>query len=228
VTTQQSRTSWGAAGRAVPLLGILLVGLAACAGKARSVPSGAPAGESGGNGGQLGGDPRDASLAGGSGGTSDAGSSAGTSDAGVQRTRECGPADLPGAPCTPGTCFGTRCGIRFDLECTAGEWQVRRLDGESTAWDFVCPPENEPVFDLSQITRGQCCGEPGRGTELPPSEGCGYCPETAPNDQDSCALPADCSPRIVDCFYSCCCYGTVTWAQCDGERWHVTTNCSWK
>ena len=88
---------------------------------------------------------------------------------------------------------------------------------------------NERIYDIGEIDTGACCGEilPKNDvhTEAP---SCDLCPQGAPDDGAPCSLPDDCAPSVIDCFYKCCCYGTTIWAQCDGKRWHVATNCSSK
>jgi hypothetical protein len=141
-------------------------------------------------------------------------------------SRPCGPDELPGQPCEDPRCWGTRCGVRFNLACLGGTWTV---DSPALAWELVCPPGSESVFSVSEIDKGACCGDLRPRNDVhtePPS--CEYCPEAAPQDGDACGLPDECMPQLIDCFYDCCCYGTTTWAQCDGERWHVATNCSSK
>ncbi|HET9952963.1 MAG TPA: hypothetical protein VFQ61_00595 [Polyangiaceae bacterium] len=139
-------------------------------------------------------------------------------------SRACSEGDVPGAQCEDPHCFGRRCGVRVDLVCRNGSW--KNLNS-SLAWDLTCPRGNEGVTDVGEIVTGACCGEELPKNDVftePPS--CNLCPDAAPNDGDSCSLPNDCAPAIIDCFYECCCYGETIWAQCDGKRWRVATNCS--
>jgi len=141
-------------------------------------------------------------------------------------SRPCEEGDVPDAPCEDSRCWGTRCGVRFDLICKDGVWSSA---DSPLAWELVCPVSDEAIYDVRDIKMGACCGELLAKNDVhtePPS--CNLCPEAAPNDGSPCSLPSDCAPAIIDCFYKCCCYGTTTWAQCDGERWHVATNCSSK
>lgn len=144
-------------------------------------------------------------------------------------TREvgtCRSGDLPGEPClAEAMCWSTRCGVHFELACQAGSWVV---DGSSLAFEMVCQPSDEFTYAIRDITTGACCGERGPRNEVTEPQSCELCPGVAPRDGEPCALPDDCNPRIIDCFYDCCCYGTTTWAQCDGESWHVATDCSGK
>jgi hypothetical protein len=114
--------------------------------------------------------------------------------------------------------------VRFDLTCKDDTWD----SGDSTlAWELVCPVPSDSVYDVGDIKEGACCGEVLPRNDVysePPS--CDLCPAMAPRDGEPCSLPDDCAPAIIDCFYKCCCYGNVTWAQCDGTEWHVATNCS--
>lgn len=140
--------------------------------------------------------------------------------------RPCRAADVPDAPCEDSRCGGTRCGVSFELICKDGAWSSA---SSPLAWELVCPVKDEAVYDIRDIKAGACCGELLAKNDVytePPS--CNLCPEAAPNDGSPCSLPSDCAPAVIDCFYKCCCYGTTTWAQCDGERWHVATNCSSK
>jgi hypothetical protein len=141
-------------------------------------------------------------------------------------SRPCGPDELPGQPCEDLRCWGTRCGVHFNLACVAGTWAV---DYPALAWELVCPTGNESIYDLGEIDIGACCGDlrPRNDVDTQPPS-CEHCPEAAPQDGDACRLLDDCMPQLIDCFYDCCCYGNMTWAQCDGERWHVATNCSGK
>ena len=111
-----------------------------------------------------------------------------------------------------------------DLVCESGAWVT--VDS-SHASDLVCPEGTESVTSLADITVGACCGElrPRNRAPIEPAS-CELCPQFAPEAGAPCSLPDDCTPRLIDCFYSCCCYGSTTWAQCDGETWHVTTDCS--
>lgn len=137
----------------------------------------------------------------------------------------CRTTDLPGEPCEEALCWSSRCGVHFQLACQDGAWVV---DGSSLAFEMMCQTSDEFAYDIRDITTGACCNDriPRNEAREPPS--CELCPGVAPRDGEACALPDSCSPRIIDCFYSCCCYGTTTWAQCDGERWHVATDCSGK
>jgi hypothetical protein len=135
----------------------------------------------------------------------------------------CQDRDVPGAPCQDERCYGTRCGVRFDLLCENGAWSSA---GSSLAWELVCPSA-EPIFDIAGIEVGACCAEHlARNDLYTEPQSCELCPPGAPVDGEPCSLPDDCAPAVIDCFYKCCCYGNTTWAQCDGERWHVATNCS--
>lgn len=141
-------------------------------------------------------------------------------------SRPCTARDAPGKRCDAPRCLGERCGVRFELFCMEGAWG----SGDSSlAWDLVCPVASEPIYDIRDIKQGACCGDvlPRRDLYTEPNS-CSLCPEAAPVDGDPCALPDDCKPAIIDCFYKCCCYGNLTWAQCDGQEWHVATNCSAK
>lgn len=137
----------------------------------------------------------------------------------------CHAADLPGQPCQDGTCWSARCGVRFQLACQAGTWIV---DGSALAFDMVCQPEDEFTSAITDITTGACCSDwrPRNNPAEPPS--CELCPAETPRDGEACSLPSDCSVPILDCFYDCCCYGTMAWAQCDGQHWRVATDCSGK
>jgi hypothetical protein len=136
-------------------------------------------------------------------------------------TGSCGVDDRPGAPCEKPSCGSSRCGVAFHLTCHEGVWV---LEKPSAAFELTCAAEDEFSYGLPDLTSARCCGE-----QRPRAEGsCELCPTEAPENGDACTLPDDCSPRVLDCFYSCCCYGTTTWAQCDGERWHVATDCSGK
>jgi hypothetical protein len=199
-----------------PLSLLVLVSVAAsCDGSSRN--EGQPSAESAGTGGSAG--------VGGSAG-------AGASSAGAPAidippsSPRCLAQDAPGAPCGYPACWGTRCAIRFDLTCDGGVWSAR---DSTLAWDLVCPAGNDSVNSLGDIEMGACCGELLPKNDLhtePPS--CDLCPGDAPDDGDPCSLPDDCAPAVIDCFYKCCCYGNTTWAQCDGTRWRVVTNCSSK
>jgi len=138
--------------------------------------------------------------------------------------RPCSPSDTPGERCENLRCWGKRCGVRFDLTCKDGAWDR----GESTlAWELSCPVPIDSVYDVGDIQQGACCGAVLPRNDVyqePPS--CNLCPQAAPQNGEPCSLPAECAPPIIDCFYKCCCYGDLTWAQCDGERWHVATTCS--
>lgn len=137
---------------------------------------------------------------------------------------ECTPSDAPGVACSAPRCWGQRCGVRFDLTCKNGIWD----SGDSSlAWELVCPVSTDLNNDIRGIDQGACCGEllPRNDVYTEPAS-CSLCPETTPKEGDACSLPSSCAPAIIDCFYKCCCYGTLTWAQCDGTRWHVATNCS--
>ena len=162
-----------------------------------------------------------------SGGTSSDVSSAGASEITDPTTSlSCQETDVPGAPCEDARCYGTRCGVRFDLVCKGGAWST---GDSSLAWELVCPATDEPIYDIGGIKAGACCGELLPKNDVhdePPS--CNLCPQAAPDDGAPCSLPDDCAPPVIDCFYDCCCYGNTTWAQCDGKRWRVATNCSSK
>lgn len=140
--------------------------------------------------------------------------------------RPCAPQDAPGQPCNAVRCWGDRCGVHFELNCKDGAWD----EGDSSlAWELVCPVPSESVYDIGDIEQGACCGSVLPRNDVysePPS--CDLCPAATPRDGDPCSLPDDCAPPIIDCFYKCCCYGNLTWAQCDGQQWHVATNCSGK
>ena len=170
----------------------------------------------------------DAGSAAAHGGTSSDVSSAGAPGISDPSTtsRSCDETDVPGAPCKDARCYGTRCGVRFNLACKGGAWS----SGDSSlAWELVCPVGNEPIYDIGELKTGACCGELLPKNDVytePPS--CNLCPEGAPVDGAPCSLPEDCAPPVIDCFYKCCCYGNTIWAQCDGKRWHVATNCSGK
>lgn len=138
-------------------------------------------------------------------------------------SRSCQEADVPGAPCEDPRCHGARCGVRLELNCEGGAWSNR---DSSLAWELVCPASDEPIYDVGDVKAGACCGQLLPKSTQPPS--CSLCPEAAPDDGALCSLPDDCAPPLIDCFYKCCCYGNTTWAQCDGKRWHVATNCSAK
>jgi hypothetical protein len=157
-------------------------------------------------------------------GTSSAGAPPTIDPIGV--TRPCAPSDAPGEPCDGSGCWGRRCGVRFDLTCKGGTWD----SGPSVlAWQLACPVPGDSVHDIGDIEQGACCAEVLPRNDVysePPS--CDLCPQAAPQDGEPCSLPAECAPPMIDCFYKCCCYGSLTWAQCDGERWHVATNCSSK
>ena len=138
--------------------------------------------------------------------------------------RPCVPQDAPGQPCDAERCWGSRCGVPFMLTCHEGTWESA---DSSPAWELVCPAPPESVYDIDDIKQGACCGSLLPRNDVysePPS--CGLCPDTAPQDGDLCSLPNDCAPAVIDCFYKCCCYGDLIWAQCDGKAWHVATNCS--
>jgi hypothetical protein len=134
-------------------------------------------------------------------------------------------ADSPDAP----WCLARHCGVVGHLVCVEGIWELLgHTEGTTTPWDFVCAPEEEGAYGITEITQGQCCG--ARVSSATDPLECRYCPAAAPVDGSSCNLPAECggdaSSRIIDCFYRCCCYGHRKWAQCDGQRWHVVTDCS--
>lgn len=154
-------------------------------------------------------------------------SSAGTPEISEPSTasRPCQSGDVPDAPCEDSRCWGTRCGVRFDLVCQHGAWSSA---DSPLAWELVCPVVDEAIYDVGNIEIGACCGDvlPKNNYSDPPS--CNLCPEGAPQDGSPCSLPDECTPPIVDCFYKCCCYGNTIWAQCDGERWRVATNCTGK
>lgn len=138
--------------------------------------------------------------------------------------RECTPSDAPGKPCDASHCLGKRCGVLFQLTCEDGVWRSRDA---SPAWELVCPVPIETVYGLEDIHQGACCGDTlPRNDVLTEPHSCSSCPDAAPMDGDPCHLPSDCSPPLIDCFYRCCCYGYLTWAQCDGKQWHVATACS--
>ena len=116
--------------------------------------------------------------------------------------------------------------MHFDLVCTDGVWSA---DASLLAWALECPKGNESASEVGDIETGACCGEVLPKNDVytePPS--CDLCPASAPQDGESCSLPDACAPRIIDCFYKCCCYGSTIWAQCDGQQWHVATDCSAK
>ena len=142
----------------------------------------------------------------------------------TQAVGTCKTSDVPGEPCEDGICWSTRCGVHFQLACQAGAWVV---DGSALAFDVTCQPGDEFVHAIRDLTNGACCNDwrPRNNGGEPPS--CELCPAETPREGDACSLPGDCSLPI-DCFYSCCCYGDLTWAHCDGERWHVATECSGK
>lgn len=138
----------------------------------------------------------------------------------------CAPQDEPGSACNFPRCWGDRCGVHFELTCVNGVWDSR---GSSLAWELVCPVPGSSVSDVGDIEQGACCGKTLPRNDVhsePPS--CNLCPDLEPRDGEPCSLPDDCAPALIDCFYKCCCYGNVTWAQCDGKQWHVATNCSGK
>ena len=190
----------------------------------------------GGSGGSSG--LKDATASGGSGGTGARGGSSGAacnepSCTGNEQLGEACNFDcqVDAASSDALGCWGRHCGITSYLVCVDGSWQIRQAtQGGSTPWDFACAPDQQGAVEIASITRGQCCGEPV--SNAVPSE-CRYCPADAPVDGAACNLPGTCNsdagaPTVIDCFYTCCCYGSVTWAQCDGQRWHVTTDCSSK
>lgn len=136
--------------------------------------------------------------------------------------RPCKQGEMPGSPCDAPQCWGTRCGVDFRLICKDGAW----VPGKSpNVWNMVCPM-SEPVPGLDQIRTGACCGQPlpRNSPQEPPS--CSECPQTAPMDGEPCSLRDSCAPKLIDCFYKCCCYGFTVWAQCDGRRWRLATSCS--
>jgi hypothetical protein len=139
-------------------------------------------------------------------------------------SRPCLDRDVPGAACEDPRCWGTRCGVRFDLACEGGAWSS---GGSSLAWELSCPAGDEPINDIGELETGACCGKllPKNDVHTEPNS-CSLCPDAAPDDGAACSLPDDCATPIIDCFYRCCCYGDTVWAQCDGKRWHVATNCS--
>ena len=141
-------------------------------------------------------------------------------------SRACQERDVPGAPCKDPRCYGTRCGVRFDLVCEGGAW---RSGDSSLAWELVCPAGSDSIYDIHDIKTAACCREVlPKNDVYTEANSCNLCPADAPDDGASCSLPNDCAPPVIDCFYKCCCYGNTIWAQCDGERWHVATNCSSK
>lgn len=101
-------------------------------------------------------------------------------------------------------------------------------EDDALAWQLVCPVPSDAVSSLPEITRGACCGSTLPRNELDEPPSCSLCPDEAPRNGDPCSLADDCVPALIDCFYKCCCYGSVTWAQCDGKTWHVPTECSEK
>jgi hypothetical protein len=136
---------------------------------------------------------------------------------------DCIESDRPGEPCSRSLCRGQSCGTPFELACVDGVWTIA---GSAAAFEKPCPPGNEHATNIADIVSGACCG-----AQVPRNDdtaSCNLCPEGEPRDGDPCELPADCSPAVIDCFYRCCCYGHTTWAQCDGERWRVETDCSSK
>lgn len=138
--------------------------------------------------------------------------------------RPCQPEDVPGQPCDTARCWGNRCGIHFELTCEEEAWDSGSY---GTAWELVCPVTSGSIFGIDAIEEGACCGETlSRNDVYTEPQSCSLCPDAAPRDGDPCSLPSDCAPPIIDCFYKCCCYGNLTWAQCDGTEWHVATNCS--
>lgn len=141
----------------------------------------------------------------------------------------------PGDPCDPALgdqCLARHCGATLPLECRADSWQLVQLSwqGESSPYDFMCAlgDEDSNSFCTNQV---HCCGEAvEQPSDCPIESGCRFCPATEPVDGTPCTLPPACdvSPdlQVIDCYYSCCCYGQASWAQCDGTRWHIITNCS--
>lgn len=166
-------------------------------------------------------------------------------DPGVDAGSSTAPDPAPGVPCSsqprPGDrcdtaaseqCFTANCGARNLLECAGGAWQLVGLDwqGASSPFDFQCAPEDEAATDYCQ-NHVQCCGLPlAEASGCPIEGGCGLCPAEEPVEGTPCSLPSACDgyegPRVLDCFYPCCCYGEATWAQCDGSTWHLNTNCT--
>jgi hypothetical protein len=141
----------------------------------------------------------------------------------------------PGDACRAGSepCGQRRCGVARSLECVTGEWALQPLSwqGASSPWDFECDAEAIDTAGGICEVQAQCCGQPvAQATGCALEGGCALCPEDEPVDGAPCELPAACdgtnAPRVLDCYYPCCCYGTATWAQCSGERWHVHTSCS--
>jgi hypothetical protein len=136
-------------------------------------------------------------------------------------------APTPGAPCEAGLCRYTTCGVEASYFCNDGSWSdgmvaCREIDSFDSCpfGPFACVT---PETDLAH-RESICCGEYA-------SE-CSACPEVAPEPGTPCAPTDECSqgdlPVLMNCFYSCCCYGDTTWAQCDGSVWRVTSNCSSK
>ena len=130
------------------------------------------------------------------------------------------------------TCGSQHCGVSRALRCTGGVWIQESLSwqGDSTPWDFDCSAQAESSGDLCQ-NEAQCCGETvAEPTGCSLTGGCKLCPDQQPADGTACQLPAACdgsgARQVIDCYYPCCCYGTVTWAQCNGERWHVYSTCT--
>jgi len=136
---------------------------------------------------------------------------------------DCTETDRPGTPCTKDTCWSARCGVRFSLTCLDGVWV---LGDDSPALELVCSPDEEFVSSLGDLDSGACCAERLPREELGNAHSCSLCPPQEPRDGQACSLADDCSPKLIDCFYRCCCYGTTSWAQCDGQTWHVASNCS--
>jgi hypothetical protein len=142
----------------------------------------------------------------------------------------------PGDGCDPlgdvGGCGVFHCGARSTLDCRDGHWELQpqSWQHESSPLDFVCGPEQAEARDFC-TGQVQCCGRPvQQASECPVEGGCELCPPTEPRDGAACTLPTACdgqaAPRVIDCYYKCCCYGQATWAQCDGERWHLNTQCT--
>jgi hypothetical protein len=156
-------------------------------------------------------------------------------DAHVDNAVPCSAETRPGDACdsTLGAeCSVTHCGVRRPLSCSDGAWALApsSWQSESSPFDFVCTPEADESTDFCENTP-QCCGQELEDPSACALEGgCELCPAEEPVDGAPCTLPPACDgqpePRVIDCYYECCCYGSATWAQCDGERWHIDSNCT--
>jgi hypothetical protein len=176
-------------------------------------------------------------ASGGAGRPAAAGSGAGTApvvairDAG--ESVPCTPDTRPGQACDEPYCQPVQCGVQGQLECIDGTWAPLGAPNASAAdispWSFQC--EGDAGSGFCSLV-GQCCGDPSASSGCPTENGCRFCPATQPIDGEPCTLPAACDGhsglKVIDCYYRCCCYGGPAWAQCDGERWRISSNCSSK